>query len=202
MTPADVFHTNNIQYIPPNPAADSNAAFSTGNILVDQRNTNLIFVIDYATGNIVWQIANLTVGQHHARMIPTGLPGAGHILIYNNGGVAGYPPVTRLNSGIFEYDPIGGSVVWQYNALVPSGYGLSSFWRGSAQRLPNGNTFIDEAQWGRLFEVDMAGNTVWEYLYPFPNRQAQNRVIYRAYKVEPCWPGCNPEAGLSAAWTW
>jgi hypothetical protein len=33
---------------------------------------------------------------------------------------------------------------------------------GNAQRLPNGNTLINEASFGRFFEVTPQGETVWE----------------------------------------
>jgi|SRR5579862_5237461 len=202
---SDVFHTNNIQFIPPNNSAASNPAFSAGNIMVDERNTNLIFVIDYATGNIVWQVGNISVGQHHARVIPSGLPGDGHILLLNNGGEGGYPPVVswnNLHSSVDEFDPIANTLVWTYVAQAPAIDGFFTDAEGSAQRLPNGNTFIDEAAWGRFFEVDPAGNIVWEYVNYFQTHAAATRYIYRAYKVEPCWPGCNPEASIANTWTW
>jgi len=34
------------------------------------------------------------------------------------------------------------------------------------QRLWNGNTFICESAFGRLFEVTAQGETVWEYVIP------------------------------------
>lgn len=36
-----------------------------------------------------------TSGQHDAHMIPTGLPGAGNVLVFDNDGASGFPP-TRL----------------------------------------------------------------------------------------------------------
>jgi hypothetical protein len=35
------------------------------------------------------------------------------------------------------------------------------------QRLPNGNTLIAEGAFGRIFEVTMEGETVWEYVVPY-----------------------------------
>ncbi len=40
---------------------------------------------------------------------------------------------------------------------------------GSAQRTANGNTFICESAFGRLFEVTPQGETVWEYIIPYFN---------------------------------
>ena len=54
----------------------------------------------------------------------------------------------------------------------------------NAQRLPNGNTLICEADFGRFFEVTSKGELVWEYVNPYfgegPNG-ANNRV-FRAYR--------------------
>ena len=38
---------------------------------------------------------------------------------------------------------------------------------GSAERLPNGNTFICESSSGRVFEVTSDCEVVWEYINPF-----------------------------------
>ncbi|HEY2345911.1 MAG TPA: arylsulfotransferase family protein [Xanthomonadaceae bacterium] len=197
---ADVFHTNDVQIIPPNASAALNSAFTPGNILVSQRNTNLIFVIDQNSGNVVWQTDNISVGQHHVRMIPTGLPGDGHLLMFDNGGVGGYPPINRPYSRVLEYDPVARSIAWQWTSPSPALWGFSAGRRGSAQRLPNGNTFVDEATWGRFFELDPNGNIVWEFVHlfgaPKVNPEAPDRTIYRAYKVEACWPGCPAQAGV------
>ena len=110
----DIFHTNSIQSLPPNPAAESDLRFSKGNILVSQRNTNLVFVIDKATGNVVWRMRKKSIGQHHVKMIPWSLPGAGNILMFDNGGWAGYPRVYRFHSRVLEIDPLTKNVQWEY----------------------------------------------------------------------------------------
>ncbi len=43
-----------------------------------------------------------------------------------------------------------------------------------AQRLANGNTFICESAFGRLFEVTPEGETVWEYIIPFFNEYPEH----------------------------
>ena len=57
---------------------------------------------------------------------------------------------------------------WRYAAQPRSAF-YSSIISG-AQRLPNGNTLIDEGTSGRLFEVTPNGKTVWEYVNPVTNR--------------------------------
>lgn len=58
---------------------------------------------------------------------------------------------------------------------------------GNAQRLPNGNTLINEASFGRFFGVTPQGETVWEYVNPYfggrPN--AQTNIVFAAYRYTP-----------------
>ncbi len=114
--PGDVFHTNSIQELPPNPYAEIDSRFSPGNILVSQRNTNMVFIIDKETGDIVWTLAKNTLGQHNARMIMPGLPGHGNITVFDNGGWAGYPREYRFFSRVLEINPLAQAVVWSYDA--------------------------------------------------------------------------------------
>ena len=165
----DVFHTNSIQTLPANVFESQDSAFKEGNILVSQRNTNIVFIIDKETKKIVWRMANQSVGQHQARMIPktdmdgNALPGAGNIILFDNGGIAGFPRVTRLYSSVLEFNPLTRQKVWEYNA-ARSGQHVRRFFspaRSGVQRLPNGNTLIVEAEWGRIFQVKGNGEIVW-----------------------------------------
>ena len=113
--------------------------------------------------------------QHDARWIPAGLPGAGHLLMFNNGmgrrdGQYSsideiVPPLradgTYATASAFEPK----QAHWTYVAEDRDEF-FSSHISG-AQRLPNGNTLICSGEQGRLFEVDAAGKTVWEYRNPF-----------------------------------
>ena len=166
--PHDVFHTNSIQELPANPWEATDPRFRKGNILVSMRSLNRVFIISVATRNVVWILNVATIGQHHASMIEPGLPGAGNILLFDNGGMAGYPQQCRLYSRVLEIDPVSQSVVWQYDtqSAGPSNSALRhTFFSArvsSAQRLPNGNTLITEGDLGRIFEVKTEGTIVWE----------------------------------------
>ena len=63
------------------------------------------------------------------------------------------------------------------------------------ERLPNGNTLICEGQWGRLFEVTMDGEIVWDYVSPFFNGKdvlyAEGNFIFRCYR----YAADSPEIG-------
>lgn len=99
-------------------------------------------------------------------------------------------------------DPDKLNKVWEYkytdgSLFVPTGpeHQFNSAFVSSAQRLPNGNTFITEGMNGRLFEVKYDEETqentiVWEYL---DGPGAFGTMIYRAYRVPPEWVPGNPD---------
>lgn len=183
----DLYHTNSIQALPAN-KNDGDPRFKVGNILMSQRNTNIVFIIDKDTGDIVWKIGpddNLTLGQHDAQMIDPGIPGEGNILIFDNGSDGGYPWKISVNySRVVEVDPMTKEVVWEYNAYK-SGQPPWAFFSpriSGAQRLSNGNTLINSGMFGRFFEVTADGEIVWEYIVDNPTKE-----VYRMYRVETDW---------------
>ena len=111
--------------------------------------------------------------QHDPRFIPAGFPGAGNITIFNNQATPTQSAVIEIelptdangdpfiDAGTTVFGPA--APVWTY--MAPGFF--SSFVSG-AQRLANGNTLVCEGQFRRLFEVDPAGNLVWEYSDPAP----------------------------------
>jgi len=135
------------------------------------------------------------VGQHHAHMIPAGLPGEGNILVLDNGGRSGYggsggyPRYIRKYSRVIEFNPLTLEVVWQYGAEGGDEMFFSPN-MGSAQRLPNGNTLITDGANGRVFEVTPDKDIVWEFIPPIIGKK--DNAIYRAYRVPPEWVPGNP----------
>ena len=133
---------------------------------------------------------------HNAHWIPEGLPGAGNVLIFNNG--AEYPGMERGYSSVdeislpaegYNYRLDEGSVygpnehVWTYAADPPDSFYAPA--SSGAQRLPNGGTLITDAPAGRIFEVTREGEMVWEFVNP---ALAYERV-YRAYRYAPDYAG-------------
>jgi hypothetical protein len=195
----DWAHANALSEIPPNHHRDP--AFTPGNLLVSYRELSTIIIIDKATGAIVWKVGpddNLTIGQHQPEMLPRDLPGAGHVLTFDNGGEAGYPMQFRGFSRVVEFDPATRAVVFTYDA-THSGrlpFTLFSPFISGAQRLPNGNTLAVEGLKGRLFEFTPAGALVWEYMTPVvgvltlaPDVAVHVPGVYRAYRLPPSWAG-------------
>jgi len=99
-------------------------------------------------------------------MIEKGLPGAGNILLLDNGRNGGQ------KSRVLEINPITREIVWSYTA--PGFYTASA---GSAQRLFNGNTLISEDRKGHVFEVTASGDVVWEYQSEFETRRAARYAL-------------------------
>lgn len=200
----DWMHINNMCTLGPNKWYESgDERFHPDNILFDARQDNIIAIISKKTGKIVWKLGpyydseelkNLgwIIGQHHAHMIPKGLPGAGNILVFDNGGASGYGEpnpsapdgfnrVFRDYSRVIEFDPITFDIIWQYSpaetgvVLPMSGHTFYSYNISSAQRLPNGNTFICEGGDARFIEVTPDHEIVWEYISPYS--AAENTVL-------------------------
>jgi len=117
--------------------------------------------------------------QHNPNWIRDGLPGAGDILIFNNGvGRPGgnYSSIVEIvppleTNGTYTLAP--GSAygpaapTWTYTASPPSSFYAANV--SSAQRLPNGSTLIDNGPQGSFFEVNAATQTVWRYVCPLVN---------------------------------
>jgi len=209
----DWMHTNSMSTLGPNRHYDSgDKRFHPDNIIWDGRQTNIIAIIDRKTGKIVWRLGpyytatralrkvGQIIGQHHAHLIPRGLPGEGSLLIFDNGGAAGYGApnpgaptgfdnARRDFSRVLELDPITLEIKWQYPAPLPGpgGNRLYSAFVSAAQRLPNGNTLITEGNGGRIIEVTPEGEIVWEYISPYRHRMLKITLIYRAYRYPYDW---------------
>jgi hypothetical protein len=144
------------------------------------------------------------IGNHHAHLIPRGLPGEGNLLVFDNGGWAGYGApnpgaptgiknALRDYSRVLEIHPLTLKIVWQYTP-AEAGYRMPldanrfySPFISSAQRLPNGNTLITEGSGGRLIEVTADHRIVWEYISPHFGQFARFNLVYRAYRLPYGW---------------
>ncbi len=222
---ADWMHSNAIDY---NPELDQ--------IMLSVRHFNELWIIDHTTttaeaaghtggdsgkgGDLLYRWGNpeaygagdasdrVFYLQHDTQWVKPGLPGAGNIMVFNNGnGRPGddyssvdefVPPVDV--DGQYAYtsgQPYGPSgLTWTYVAPDPPTF-YSAFISG-AVRLPNGNTLIDDGVFGRLFEVTSAGDILWTYVNPVqvsgPVAQGSfpvnlGNIVFRAYKYPPNYSG-------------
>ena len=117
-------------------------------------------------------------GQHDIRWIEKGKPGEGHLMVFNNDihyrDSMNYsmiyefvPPTDEKGNYVIEKGkPYGPEKpVWSY--MAPDTISFWSSFISGAQRMNNGNTFINEGAKGRFFEVTKDGKIVWEYLDPY-----------------------------------
>jgi hypothetical protein len=114
--------------------------------------------------------------QHNAHWIPAGLPGAGHVMVFNNGNErpgGNHSSVDELilpvdADGRYARNSKGGfepaKLVWSYTAPKKSDF--YSFFISGAQRLANGNTLICTGASGVIFEVTPEKEILWKYVNP------------------------------------
>ena len=144
-------------------------------------------------------------GQHDAQWIEEGLPDAGKIMIYNNGfarpgGVFSSIEIINPqmdNDGnyiIEDGEPYGpDNVFWTYSANPMNSFYSKNI--SGANRLPNGNTLICEGNEGRIFEINNAGDIVWQYINPVSlsgiasqGSFIANNPVFRAYRYPTDFP--------------
>jgi len=225
--PAFWNHMNSIAY---NPKLDQ--------ITLSVRGCNEIWIIDHSTtpqesaghaggkggkgGDLLYRWGNPAAykrgttadrklfQQHDGDWIPAGYPGAGNLLIFNNGLDRGYssideitPPVDENGHYILKEGAAYGpdKLAWTYQAKNPKDFYSAEI--SGAQRLPNGNTLICAGVWGQFFEVTPAGETVWQYTCPVagtgPLKQGDKipldmrghamNAVFKTQRYAPDYPG-------------
>jgi len=160
------------------PFANGFCELPDGNIMLSFRNISTVVMLDRRTGEIYWKLSAPPLsGQHAPSILPNG-----HILLFDNG-------PHRLDqtfpfSRVLEIDPATKEIVWKYQETPVSNFFSPRI--SNAQRLPNGNTLINEGWFGRFFEVTPEGTVVWEYVNPYfggsPRPQDQTNQVFRAYR--------------------
>ena len=123
--------------------------------------------------------------QHQTHWIPQGSPGAGNILIFNNGWE--FRGAERFYSSIDEIAPPADGyryrraenaayppekLAWTYAAQPPADF-YAPYLSGT-QRLPNGNTLIVDGVAGTISQTTQNGEIAWKYVVPI-NRHTHLR---------------------------
>jgi hypothetical protein len=168
--PLCLLHANHVEVI------DSTEPWQFGaknnpQILVSMRNINTFLTFDISSREITWIWGpNNLVYPHHPSLLSTG-----KILLFDNG-------IER--SEVLEIDPENLDIVWRYTDEE-----FFTKTRGSAQRLPNGNTLITESNQGRVIEVTADGEVVWEFKNPDIDDNGMRGAIFRMTALEqtPKW---------------
>ena len=181
---ADWMHINAIHY---NPILDQ--------IVISSRTQNEIFIIDHSTsaeevsghsggnsgmgGDFLYRWGNpenygrgdesdrILSDQHSINWIPTGYPGEGNLILFNNfhedntSAVLEFsPPIDGNNYAIIEGESFGPETwEWIYTGDITTPM------QGGAFRLPNGNTLITQTHTATVIEVDSEGNELWSFTH-------------------------------------
>ncbi len=115
--------------------------------------------------------------QHNIQWVPRGMPGEGHLLVFNNGGSRKPEEYSSVDEFVPPTDKEGHYVrpkrgpfgpdraLWSYTAPNPKDF--YSWFISGAQRLPNGNTLINSGAVGVVFEVTPENEIVWKFANPF-----------------------------------
>lgn len=149
----DLFHANSVEWMRHEQLFGRHPLYGPENVLVCFRHQNRIAVFDWREGRLLWAWGRDELGgPHDAQVLADG-----HILLFDNGLGRGW-------SRAIEIDPLSEKIVWEYRGSPPESFYTAS--KGSAQRLPNGNTLLAESDEGRAIEVDRDGRVVWEYVCP------------------------------------
>ena len=141
--------------------------------------------------------------QHDAYWISDSLTHGGMIMLFNN---QTYLPVEGSTVDVLELPlQADGSYTLANGEFLPEDFhwtysaeNVTDFYSqriSGAQRLTNGNTMICEGGNGRIFEVDIDGNLVWEYINPVAQGDIltqgdipQGNNVFRSYRYPTYYP--------------
>ncbi len=162
----DLFHSNSVAWLRHAGVADHHKLYDPRHVLVCFRHQDRIAIFHWDRNEVIWSWgAGELSAPHDAQWLTSG-----HILLFDNGMERGW-------SRAVELDPRTNKVVWQWHADPPESFYTHS--KGSAQRLPNGNTLLAESDAGRAIEITPAGELVWEFICPHRTPAGQRAAIVR-----------------------
>jgi len=179
-------------------------------IAISSRVQNEIFIIDHSTTNLEaashsggnsgnggdflyrWgnpenynqgdSLDKILSAQHGLNWIPTGYPGEGNLILFNNFHAEGASAVLEIVTPINEngsYNLSGNGVYgpesWEWGYFAD----ITTPMQGGAFRLSNGNTLITQTHTARIIEVNMSGEILWDFSY---ESGIANHWIARAQK--------------------
>jgi hypothetical protein len=149
----DLFHTNSVKVLT-QALAPKFPLFQAGQVLLSLRSLHTIAVLDVSKSSVVWAARGPWRIQHDAEFLDNG-----HLLLFDNHG-------WTKGCRVIEYDPATQATPWVYSDADASPFHAG--FRGMKQRLPNGNTLIVDPDKGRLLEVTLGKELVWENHGPRP----------------------------------
>jgi hypothetical protein len=195
---ADYLHVNSVDY---DPLRDL--------VVLSVRELSEVWVIDHSTtteeaagsrggrygrgGDLLFRFGNPRMHgagteadrqlyfQHDAQVIPAGRPGAGNLLVFNNGSREDGRAWSSVDEVALPLDDEGrlrvptdggiapAEIVWTYVPTDGEQPVFSSHISG-CERLPNGSTLVCCGEQGRVLEVSSDGEIVWDWRNPFEDQ--------------------------------
>lgn len=172
----DPVHLNAVEPLPDS-LADEYPLFDGGDLLVSLRNMHLVFVLDPATGRVVWSVSRPLVWQHDPHFLGDGWVG----VFNNNWDFTQHPGQMLGGSEILALEPGSDStrVLFPTEKSDPFYTGIKGKW----QPLANGNLLLTEATAGRVVEVAPDGRTLWEWAAE-PYSESRVPQVSKATRVD------------------
>jgi Arylsulfotransferase (ASST) len=147
----DTLHLNDVEVFPSHVQSD---VFARGDVMISLRNINAVMVFNPDTLHIKYLSIGQVVRQHDPDFVD-----GDRISIFDNNNVA--PESQGPQSRIVVL-----SATHEHVQVMYAGSDQQPFYTdimGKHQWLPNGNLLITESTKGHAFEIDRAGELVWEY---------------------------------------
>jgi hypothetical protein len=161
---------NSCELLADSPLAKIDSRFKPGNIFISFPVLNILGIIAYPSGRVVWAWGpGILDGPHQPMSLPNG-----DILLFDNGTKRGW-------SRVIEIDPIKKEIVWEYHS-APKETFYSPVTSG-AERLPNGNIFVCDGVHSRFFEITPGGEIVWDFISTYDRINTES--ILRANMYAP-----------------
>lgn len=185
----EIVHINKVDELSSELAADF-PQFSAGDLLLSMRNLNLLMVIDPETTRVKWWHIGPWKRQHDPEFSPNG-----KILVFNNNtyvvmafGKTGEDrrlkrtnPGTPRLSNIIEFDPGSNESRVLYGHGGEPGQEMLSVIRGKVEWTRGGGALITESDGGRAFEIDAAGNIIWQFINRYDEDEVAELTEARLY---------------------
>ncbi len=140
-----VSNSNSLQYIPVNPISKKPA------FLISMRHLDILLMIEYPSGNIVWQSQGGGLSRQHDATFD-----GKNVLVFNNNLHTEIP-----NLQLQKIDPIGNSIVYKWSPKFVSALTTSTM--GGVREIGPGHFLVSLSNQGLIMEVN-DGQIVGSYL--------------------------------------
>lgn len=181
----EIVHLNKISELSSENANDF-PLFDSGDLLLSLREHNLLVVVDIDNKKIKWWRIGPWIRQHDPEFIP-----GGKIIVFNNNiyrTALGGPSfetcsvsVPRI-SNIIEIDPFSDQCRVIYGSI--KGQEMLSIIRGKHELTTNSGLLITEFEGGRVFETDVSGRVIWEYVNRYDSDHVAEITEARVYSSD------------------